>query len=566
MSATYRMKLRSATKKHEEDTNEWSDTNGQSDDDDHGSQRREDASDDSADYAQRQGGDDANPKTPEMSDLFNFATPDLTAFFPPSPYGRPRKQVQGDRFIPLRDPHLARDYQLMEPFPRTPKRKSADQSDQQAEEEQRESRRMLYFYRSECLNDPYAADDYITSEPPIGTPSSTRTQPNARTVRRLYHFSTSPRTERRTSGLPSYSPHTRGASTSPINSARFRTSPISEAGMRILQAHQRPQRNINHTAIKILDAPDLQDDFYLNLVDWGSNDFLAVGLGTCVYLWDANSSKVTKLCDLVTENITSVSWAPESKFLAVGTNRSRLLLWDVKASKRVRTWTNHEARIGSLAWNSNILTSGGRDTRIFHHDVRAKDPYFRNMVGHSQEVCGLKWSPDGSMLASGGNDNQLVIWNSHEDLVAHKFTQHVAAVKAIAWSPFERGILASGGGTADKTIKFWNASRGSLLDSYDTGSQVCNLVWSKRSKEIVSSHGYASNQVGNSNQVVVWDTTTMSRVAVLSGHNSRVLYMALNDNGSTVVTGAGDETLRFWDVFGSVEPPRKEFDRHSVLR
>lgn len=45
----------------------------------------------------------------------------------------------------------------------------------------------------------------------------------------------------------------------------------------------------------MLDAPALQDDFYLNLVDWSSHNVLAVGLGNCVYLWNACSSKVINL-------------------------------------------------------------------------------------------------------------------------------------------------------------------------------------------------------------------------------------------------------------------------------
>lgn len=42
----------------------------------------------------------------------------------------------------------------------------------------------------------------------------------------------------------------------------------------------------------------MQDDFYLKLVDWTSQNMRVVGLGTCVYLWSASSSKVSKLCDL----------------------------------------------------------------------------------------------------------------------------------------------------------------------------------------------------------------------------------------------------------------------------
>ena len=43
--------------------------------------------------------------------------------------------------------------------------------------------------------------------------------------------------------------------------------------------------------MQVLDAPALQDDFYLNLVDWSSQNVLAVGLGSCVYLWSASTSK-----------------------------------------------------------------------------------------------------------------------------------------------------------------------------------------------------------------------------------------------------------------------------------
>lgn len=62
---------------------------------------------------------------------------------------------------------------------------------------------------------------------------------------------------------------------------------------------------------QVLDAPELQDDFYLNLVDWSSQNVLSVGLGSCVYLWSACTSQVTRLCDLSSDNnsVTSVAWS-----------------------------------------------------------------------------------------------------------------------------------------------------------------------------------------------------------------------------------------------------------------
>lgn len=46
----------------------------------------------------------------------------------------------------------------------------------------------------------------------------------------------------------------------------------------------------------------------------------------------------------------------------------------------------------------------------------------------------------------------------------------------------------------------------------------------------------------------------MKKLAVLTGHTYRVLYLSMSPDGQTLVTGAGDETLRFWNVF----PPQKQ--------
>lgn len=70
---------------------------------------------------------------------------------------------------------------------------------------------------------------------------------------------------------------------------------------------------------------------------------------------------------------------------------------------------------------------------------------------------------------------QLLVWNLHSQQPILKLTEHTAAVKAIAWSPHHSGLLASGGGTADRCIRFWNTANGHQLNSVDTGSQVNNI-------------------------------------------------------------------------------------------
>lgn len=309
-------------------------------------------------------------------------------------------------------------------------------------------------------------------------------------------------------------------------------------------------RKVPKTPHKVLDAPSLQDDFYLNLVDWSSQNVLAVGLGTCVYLWTASNSKVTKLCDLgPSDGVCSVQWTREGSYISIGTNLGHVQVWDGTQCKRVRTFGGHQTRAGVLAWNSRILSSGSRDRNILQHDLRVSSDYICKLVGHKSEVCGLKWSHDDRELASGGNDNQLLVWNQHSQQPTLRLTEHTAAVKAIAWSPHQSGLLASGGGTADRCIRFWNTSNGHQLNSVDTGSQVCNLAWSKNVNELVSTHGYSQNQI------MVWKYPSMAKVSTLTGHSLRVLYLATSPDGQTIVTGAGDETLRFWNVFPSMKAP-----------
>ena len=327
----------------------------------------------------------------------------------------------------------------------------------------------------------------------------------------------------------------------------FNLAPMNNLSERLITTPNKRKRRISKVPFKVLDAPALQDDFYLNLVDWSSHNVLAVGLGACVYLWSACTSKVTKLCDLSIndDTVTAVSWAQRGTHLSVGTNKGEVQLWDAIKCKKVRSMSGHTARVGTLAWTGPILASGSRDRLIYLRDVRVQSPFTDKLSNHRQEVCGLKWSfEEPAFLASGGNDNNLHVFDSRNPSEpVHKFSEHTAAVKAIAWSPHQHGLLASGGGTADRCIRFHNTLSGASLNKIDTGSQVCNLAWSQNCNELVSTHGYSLNQI------VVWRYPSMSKVTTLTGHTFRVLYLAMSPDGSTVVTGAGDETLRFWQIF-----------------
>ena len=93
-----------------------------------------------------------------------------------------------------------------------------------------------------------------------------------------------------------------------VRSELYSLSPIRFDSQRILQSLRKQPRYVNKVPFKVLDAPELADDFYLNLVDWGTSNILGVGLSSSVYMWNSMNGHVTKLCQLKDDIVTSVSW------------------------------------------------------------------------------------------------------------------------------------------------------------------------------------------------------------------------------------------------------------------
>ncbi|KAH6804429.1 Transducin family protein / WD-40 repeat family protein [Perilla frutescens var. frutescens] len=303
------------------------------------------------------------------------------------------------------------------------------------------------------------------------------------------------------------------------------------------------RRRIQKIPERILDAPDIIDDFYLNLLDWGSRNVVAIALRNDVYLWSASEGSTAQLlsADDETGPITSVKWAPDGRHLAVGFRNSHVQLWDSSVVRLLRTLQGgHRLRVSSLDWNDHILTSAGMDTKIINNDVRIRSHIVSTYRGHNAEVCGLKWCSSGRQLASGGNDNLVHIWSSSSNQWLHRLDDHSAAVKALSWCPFQSNLLASGGGLGDECIRFWNTKTGACLNSVDTGSQVCSLLWSMHRRELLSGHGFSDNQL------TLWKYPSMVKIAELKGHTSRVLGMAQSPDGNNVASIAGDEMMRIW--------------------
>lgn len=179
------------------------------------------------------------------------------------------------------------------------------------------------------------------------------------------------------------------------------------------------KRSIVNTPIRILDAPGLEDDFYLNLVDWEpkSNRVSVLLGGEEVYFWNAENlkgstesssnsdsegrSSLGRMKQIDKDPGCVIKWSSTKPgpLLAIGTKNGFVEIWDAVRGIRTHNWTGHIGqRCGVLSWNTDGgLSSGGRDHRIVHYDLRVP----RGIIGsfdtaHTQEVCGLKYDHHGT--------------------------------------------------------------------------------------------------------------------------------------------------------------------------
>ncbi|KAE8211918.1 hypothetical protein CF327_g4392 [Tilletia walkeri] len=328
------------------------------------------------------------------------------------------------------------------------------------------------------------------------------------------------------------------------------------------------KRRVATTPEKILDAPGMLSDYYRNLLHWSSRNMLAIALGPAVWVWNAETGDVDMLCSLDDHeerlgggsDISSLRWDETGSILAVGGERGHIQLWDIESGTRQRTLKPSPPEADEFgdgvganvaAWAiDGTLNVGFESGLIREYDVRQRDAVTRNRAkAHSSQVCGLEWRSDGQLLASGGNDNVVKVWDRRSTSFMFRKDNHNSAVKALSWCPWNNSILASGGGNQDRCIHFWNVTQSSRTNTIHTEGQVSSLNWSRDYREIVATNT-ALDDPAVGGFIDIYAHPSGGKVAeIKAAHEVKILHASLSPDGQTLATVGVDESLKFWKVF-----------------
>lgn len=300
---------------------------------------------------------------------------------------------------------------------------------------------------------------------------------------------------------------------------------------------------------KTEDAVDLPDNFYMSVIDWSSKNFVATPLGLNVRLWNQSREETSLLIPRYENEdfggITALKFSPLGDLLALGNNNGICRVVCSQTGKETFSVYNHISRLGVCTWIDDMtLVCGSAQGLVSIHDIRSPNEDVILLQKNQSIVCGMSYSPFLKRLAVGCNNNLVSIWDIRKDKPELELFNQKTAVRAVEWNPHERGQLYTGGGCKDKRLRIYNGLTGLLTKTIRLDSQITGIIFSRSSREFVTTHGYVENDIR------LWNCDNIQQpLARFEGHKGRVIYSAASPSGTDIVTGSSDNTIKFWHVF-----------------
>lgn len=261
-----------------------------------------------------------------------------------------------------------------------------------------------------------------------------------------------------------------------------------------------------------------------------------------VRIWDAATGSEERVLQSGYAPITCAHWNGDGSKIVAASWDQHLHIFDLSKEEKpivARLGSEGEyraAQMSALSPDGTLVAVGGKDDEV-HLFEAWTGKHVRDLKGHRSSVEGLAFSPDGRVLASSSADTSIIFWDVASGKKMASVRGHEASVRGLAFTPDGRTLLSA---SHDGTVRTWNAEAAML----DAG----RLEFSETAYHVLESPDGTRVAVGFSNgDVRVFRRSDKKEIQVLPGHRSWANWLQWSADGRRLMS-SGDAGVAVFDV------------------
>ena len=184
--------------------------------------------------------------------------------------------------------------------------------------------------------------------------------------------------------------------------------------------------------------------------------------------------------------------------------------------------------------DGTLIASGFEDNDIRIWDVNS-GAEVRNLTGHTGDVLDIAFSPDGTLLASTSDDKTVSVWNTADGQVLHIFEGYEGGTLNVSFSPDGTRLLTS---SKDGEIKMWDTN-GNELYALNENAFVLHSVYAPDGFYFATA---------DFNTIKTWNATNGKEVRAWESDQLGVETLAYSNDGQMLISGGGNGSIDLWDI------------------
>jgi WD40 repeat protein len=264
-----------------------------------------------------------------------------------------------------------------------------------------------------------------------------------------------------------------------------------------------------------------------------------------VVLRDANMEKADLRRSVFTRtvgNALCVRFHPKETLVVAGTTHGEIHIFEMPTLNHVATLRGHSDWVRAIAFNADgsLMASGGEDQRVRIWSTHNWE-MLHELRGHTNRIRAVAFSADGTLLGSGSTDGTIRLWSTRTGRCVRRLREHTDWVRAI---DFAGELLASGG--SDRTVRLWRVRTGETLRVLRGHTATVRCL-------AFHPDGIRLATGGSDKTVRLWNTVTGRCIGVWRSHTDRVRSLAFTGDGRLLFSGGGDGHIVMWDTERGVQ-------------